>query len=123
MDSGPEEQSDGEQSHDEAPVIKAKDNKKVQNSEKSVNDNRTKDTGVKKGKKSRKKRDDSDDDIEKVLAELELEYSGGKREAPQQNKVEEDEDNKKSKSKTTRFVIFYGRKIILSQIHKSIYLK
>ncbi|XP_012264982.2 eukaryotic translation initiation factor 5B [Athalia rosae] len=30
----------------------------------------------KKGKKGKKKRNDSDDDIEKVLAELELEYSG-----------------------------------------------
>ncbi|XP_072941559.1 eukaryotic translation initiation factor 5B [Epargyreus clarus] len=35
----------------------------------------------KKGKKARRKKDDSDDDLEKVLAELEMEYSGVKKEA------------------------------------------
>ncbi|GLV36103.1 eukaryotic translation initiation factor 5B [Carabus blaptoides fortunei] len=99
VDSGPEDNSDNEQSDDEKPVVtKSKDNKKtVQNSE-SANENRTKDAGGKKGKKGRKKRNDSDEDIEKVLAELELEYSGAK---PKQNEVipeEEISDEKKPKS-------------------------
>ncbi|XP_076236596.1 eukaryotic translation initiation factor 5B isoform X1 [Calliopsis andreniformis] len=55
----------------------------------------------KKGKKARRKRNDSDDDIEKVLAELELEYSGQKTEVkdePVQQKAE-DEDKKKKEKK------------------------
>ncbi|KAG7207950.1 hypothetical protein KM043_009536 [Ampulex compressa] len=51
----------------------------------------------KKGKKARRKRDDSDEDIEKVLAELELEYSGQKKETKDEHEQQniEDEDKKK----------------------------
>lgn len=62
----------------------------------------------KKGKKGRRKRNDSDEDIEQVLAELALEYSGEK--AVKENKIEnkpvsqddeiiEDEDKKKKGKK------------------------
>ncbi|XP_018572707.1 eukaryotic translation initiation factor 5B [Anoplophora glabripennis] len=79
-----------------------KDTKKKSNSE----ENRTKDQGGKKGKKNRRKRDESDEDIEKVLAELEMEYSGVKKEgvpiseitAPAAVQVDE-EKGKKSKNK------------------------
>ncbi|XP_024870899.1 eukaryotic translation initiation factor 5B [Temnothorax curvispinosus] len=61
----------------------------------------------KKGKKGRRKRNDSDEDIEQVLAELALEYSGEKPEATD-NKVEDktepdvqkiDNEDKKKKGK------------------------
>lgn len=52
----------------------------------------------KKGKKGKKKRNDSDEDIEKVLAELEMEYSGQKKEIVETPKIEEDE-KKKAKGK------------------------
>ncbi|XP_029048636.1 eukaryotic translation initiation factor 5B [Osmia bicornis bicornis] len=55
----------------------------------------------KKGKKARRKRNDSDEDIEKVLAELELEYTGQKKEeetvAPVEQKPEDEEKKKKGK--------------------------
>ncbi|XP_059060284.1 eukaryotic translation initiation factor 5B [Achroia grisella] len=57
----------------------------------------------KKGKKSKRKKDDSDDDIEKVLAELEMEYAGVKKEpsvVPDADKpVEATEEKSKSKKK------------------------
>lgn len=55
----------------------------------------------KKGKKARRKRNDSDDDIEKVLAELEMEYSGQKAEVKDEPIVQkvEDEDKKKKGKK------------------------
>lgn len=101
VDSGPEDNSDNEKSDDEKPVVtKSKDNKKTVPNSESANENRTKDAGGKKGKKGRKKRNDSDEDIEKVLAELELEYSGAK---PKENEVIPEEeiisDEKKPKSK------------------------
>lgn len=68
----------------------------------SDNDNRTKETGGKKSKKNRKKRDDSDEDIEKVLAELEMEYSGIKKDEPVDNNKEENveiQEKKESKKK------------------------
>ncbi|XP_063222722.1 eukaryotic translation initiation factor 5B [Bacillus rossius redtenbacheri] len=66
--------------------------------------------GGKKGKKGKKKKqDDDDEDIEKVLAELEMEYSGIKKEeAPVANEVKEvpevvaEEDNKKDKKKAKK---------------------
>ncbi|KAJ8936191.1 hypothetical protein NQ314_012461, partial [Rhamnusium bicolor] len=64
-------------SESESKPIK-KDTKKKANSD----ENRTKEQGGKKGKKSRRKQDDSDEDLEKVLAELEMEYSGIKKEEP-----------------------------------------
>ena len=55
----------------------------------------------KKGKKARRKRNDSDEDIEKVLAELELEYTGQKKEeetvASVEQKPEDEEKKKKGK--------------------------
>lgn len=54
----------------------------------------------KKGKKARRKRNDSDEDIEKVLAELELEYSGNKKEVkdePIEQKPEDEDKKKKGK--------------------------
>ncbi|XP_050589120.1 eukaryotic translation initiation factor 5B isoform X2 [Bombus affinis] len=54
----------------------------------------------KKGKKARRKRNDSDEDIEKVLAELELEYSGQKKEVkdePVEQKPEDEDKKKKGK--------------------------
>lgn len=56
-------------SDDEKPVQKAQ---KKSTAEK-------KEPAGKKGKNKRRKKDDSDDDIEKVLAELEMEYAGVKR--------------------------------------------
>ncbi|XP_031783797.1 eukaryotic translation initiation factor 5B isoform X1 [Nasonia vitripennis] len=55
----------------------------------------------KKGKKAKKKRNDSDEDIDKVLAELEMEYSGKKsvqEQVTNAQKIEQD-DKKKNKSK------------------------
>nr|XP_033338686.1 eukaryotic translation initiation factor 5B [Megalopta genalis] len=58
----------------------------------------------KRGKKARRKRNDSDEDIDKVLAELELEYSGQKKEVPnepveQHSDAEEDKKKKEKKGK------------------------
>ncbi|KAG7305201.1 hypothetical protein JYU34_009238 [Plutella xylostella] len=59
----------------------------------------------KKGKKNKRKKDDSDDDLEKVLAELQMEYAGVKKEptpAPEpeaEKKVEEAPAEKPTKSK------------------------
>ncbi|XP_069683030.1 eukaryotic translation initiation factor 5B [Periplaneta americana] len=59
--------------------------------------------GGKKGKKQRKKQQDDDEDIEKMLAELELEYSGVKKEVvPEEKPVNEEiseESSKKDKKK------------------------
>ncbi|CAK1551654.1 unnamed protein product [Leptosia nina] len=60
----------------------------------------------KKGKKARRKKDDSDEDLEKVLAELEMEYAGVKKESvaePEPIKPqEESEDKPKTKKKTKK---------------------
>ncbi|CAG9135313.1 unnamed protein product [Plutella xylostella] len=59
----------------------------------------------KKGKKNKRKKDDSDDDLEKVLAELQMEYAGVKKEptpAPEpeaEKKEEEAPAEKPAKSK------------------------
>ncbi|KAK9746690.1 Elongation factor Tu GTP binding domain [Popillia japonica] len=80
VDSGPEVESDHNESDSETIVVK-KGNKKTSNKV-SENDNRTKEqTGAKKGKKNRKKKDDSDEDIDEILAELRMEYSGVKNES------------------------------------------
>lgn len=99
-------------SDDEGAVnSKSKKNKKTVRTDSleddDVKSDRTKDAksapGGKKGKK--KKKQDDDEDIEKVLAELELEYAGGKHEdVPQEvpeKKTEDDEekDGKKAKKK------------------------
>ncbi|XP_014485640.1 PREDICTED: eukaryotic translation initiation factor 5B isoform X2 [Dinoponera quadriceps] len=59
----------------------------------------------KKGKKARRKQNDSDDDIEKVLAELALEYSGEKpvkdkaesKPEPSEQKIDDEDKKKKGK--------------------------
>lgn len=51
-----------------------------------------KDAAGKKGKKSRRKKDDSDEDLEKVLAELEMEYSGVKKEVTPATEPEKTEE-------------------------------
>ncbi|KAK1129272.1 hypothetical protein K0M31_020400 [Melipona bicolor] len=60
----------------------------------------------KKGKKARRKRNDSDEeDIEKVLAELELEYSGQKKEVkdvPVEEKIEDEDKKKKGRKDKKR---------------------
>ncbi|KAF5302933.1 hypothetical protein FQA39_LY02113 [Lamprigera yunnana] len=61
----------------------------------------------KKSKKARRKWDDSDDDIEQVLAELEMEYSGVKIEKstiekPQEIKTEDVVEKKKKKEKISQ---------------------
>ncbi|KAG6448068.1 hypothetical protein O3G_MSEX005294 [Manduca sexta] len=58
----------------------------------------------KKGKKAKRKKDDSDEDLEKVLAELEMEYAGVKKEptppAPEDEKPQDVvEEKTKSKKK------------------------
>ncbi|CAG9827952.1 unnamed protein product [Diabrotica balteata] len=71
-----------------------KDSKK-----KSSDERTTKNQGGKKGKKNRK-RDDSDEDIEKVLAELEMEYAGIKKEpepSSEEKPVEKVKEKKKDK--------------------------
>ncbi|KAI4462579.1 translation initiation factor if-2-related [Holotrichia oblita] len=100
VDSGPEVESDHNESDSETIVVK-KGNKKTSNKV-SENDNRTKDqTGAKKGKKNRKKKDDSDEDIDEILAELRMEYSGVKNESsdvkPESTVEEEDGSEKKGK--------------------------
>ncbi|XP_043270985.1 eukaryotic translation initiation factor 5B isoform X2 [Venturia canescens] len=52
----------------------------------------------KKGKKGKKKRNDSEEDIEKVLAELEMEYSGKKVESKAAAPIEPEEEKSEEKS-------------------------
>ncbi|CAB3258159.1 unnamed protein product [Arctia plantaginis] len=56
----------------------------------------------KKGKKSKRKKDDSDDDLEKVLAELEMEYAGVKKEATPAPDPEKSEVAVEEKTKTKK---------------------
>lgn len=73
VDSGPESApSDNNDQSDSEPEVKVV---KKNTMKKGNSDERTKEQG-KKGKKGRRKKDDSDEDIDKVLAELEMEYSG-----------------------------------------------
>ncbi|XP_045488217.1 eukaryotic translation initiation factor 5B isoform X2 [Pieris rapae] len=62
----------------------------------------------KKGKKARRKKDDSDEDLEKVLAELEMEYAGVKKESvaePEPTKPQDQPEEKpKAKKKTKKEV-------------------
>nr|CAI5844109.1 unnamed protein product [Callosobruchus analis] len=95
-DDGPESASEHDDADSETESKPSKVNNKKKNS-----DDRTKDQGGKKGKKGRRKCDDSDEDIEKVLAELEMEYSGVKKEDTPQpvdtSKQEEEKEKKKKK--------------------------
>ncbi|XP_046978266.1 eukaryotic translation initiation factor 5B [Vanessa cardui] len=56
----------------------------------------------KKGKKAKRRKDDSDEDIEKVLAELEMEYSGVKKEAVPAPEVEKPSEVVEEKTKTKK---------------------
>ncbi|VEN46493.1 unnamed protein product [Callosobruchus maculatus] len=96
-DDDPEPASDHDDGDSETESKPSKVNNKKKNS-----DDRTKDQGGKKGKKGRRKHDDSDEDIEKVLAELEMEYSGVKKEdspLPVDTSKQEEEKEKKKKKK------------------------
>ncbi|KAL0883728.1 hypothetical protein ABMA27_015840 [Loxostege sticticalis] len=94
---------DGDDSGPEAPPS-SDDEKPVQKSQKKPTQEKKEPAG-KKGKKSKRKKDDSDDDIEKVLAELEMEYAGVKKEptpAPIEEKeppVVEEKPKSKQKAK------------------------
>ncbi|XP_023013103.2 LOW QUALITY PROTEIN: eukaryotic translation initiation factor 5B [Leptinotarsa decemlineata] len=89
-----EQEQPADEDSDSEPKLVKKDKKK------SSDENRTTKEGGKKGKKNRKRRDESDEDIEKVLAELELEYSGNKKEEePPSIKHEQEADEKEKKSK------------------------
>ncbi|CAG9819490.1 unnamed protein product [Phaedon cochleariae] len=86
-------QSDVESENESKPV--KKDNKKKPNDEKT-----SKDQGGKKGKKNRKKHNESDEDIEKVLAELEMEYAGVKKDSvPEPSNEDKPQEEKEKKSK------------------------
>lgn len=97
-DSGPEDNVNVPESDDDIsdkPVNKKNSNKGADNKAKEQ-------AGGKKGKKSRRKRDESDEDIEKVLAELEMEYSGVKPTPPadeQPSETKPEKEDKKSKKK------------------------
>ncbi|XP_034948549.1 LOW QUALITY PROTEIN: eukaryotic translation initiation factor 5B [Chelonus insularis] len=76
---------------EEKPVSKERSKGKQQNQQKNQ------EPQGKKGKKARKKHD-SDDELEKALAELEIEYSGKKPDVKEEVKHEEEsKDNKKKK--------------------------
>uniref|UniRef100_A0A6M2DTD6 Eukaryotic translation initiation factor 5B n=1 Tax=Xenopsylla cheopis TaxID=163159 RepID=A0A6M2DTD6_XENCH len=87
-ESAPSEDDASEPTTNIAPTNK-KPTKKEVDRQNSFEENKTKAEGGKKSKKSKKKRNDSDEDIEKVLAELELEYSGGKKEVTAEEQIEQ----------------------------------
>ncbi|XP_051166565.1 eukaryotic translation initiation factor 5B [Leptopilina boulardi] len=78
-----EEPYESENESEKKPIVEKSKNSKSQHAQEQ-----------KKGKKAKKKRNDSEEDIEKVLAELEMEYSGQKKESVETVKVEEDEKKK-----------------------------
>ncbi|CAG9791847.1 unnamed protein product [Diatraea saccharalis] len=77
------------------------DEKPVQKSQKKSTLEK-KEPASKKGKKAKRKKDDSDDDIEKVLAELEMEYSGVKKEPTPTADVEKPVEVVEEKPKTKK---------------------
>ncbi|CAF4895553.1 unnamed protein product [Pieris macdunnoughi] len=83
------------------------DEKPAQKSAKKPTQDKKEPAG-KKGKKARRKKDDSDEDLEKVLAELEMEYAGVKKEPaaePEPTKPQEQPEEKpKAKKKTKKEV-------------------
>lgn len=84
----------------EAPPS-SEDEKPVQKSQKKGAQEKKEPAG-KKGKKGRRKRDDSDEDIEKVLAELEMEYSGIKKEVVPPPEVEKPQEVVEEKPKAKK---------------------
>ncbi|XP_050362843.1 eukaryotic translation initiation factor 5B [Nymphalis io] len=83
----------------EAPP--SSDDEKPQKSQKKGTQEKKEPAG-KKGKKAKRKKDDSDEDIEKVLAELEMEYSGVKKDATPAPEVEKPSEVVEEKSKTKK---------------------
>lgn len=75
--------------------------------------------GGKKGKKQRKKQQDDDEDIEKMLAELEMEYSGVKKPVVQEEQPKEEgiieESSKKEKKKKKKLDAEKGEMVEDSQ--------
>ncbi|XP_018336217.1 eukaryotic translation initiation factor 5B isoform X2 [Agrilus planipennis] len=97
-DSEPELPNQNESDSDTKPV--KKNTKKKSN--KTSDESRTieSQSAGKKSKKSRRKREDSDEDIDKVLAELELEYSGVKKEPAGEDDATENQSKNKDKVRT-----------------------
>ncbi|XP_047526468.1 eukaryotic translation initiation factor 5B isoform X1 [Vanessa atalanta] len=83
----------------EAPP--SSDDEKPQKSQKKGAQEKKEPAG-KKGKKAKRKKDDSDEDIEKVLAELEMEYSGVKKEIVPAPEVEKPSEVVEEKAKTKK---------------------
>lgn len=93
---GDDDNDDDDENNEEALQESENESEKKPIIEKSKNSKPQAAQEQKKGKKAKKKRNDSEEDIEKVLAELEMEYSGQKKEAVDVPKPEE-EENKKAK--------------------------
>ncbi|CAH0629022.1 unnamed protein product [Chrysodeixis includens] len=94
---------DGDDSPPEAPPS-SEDERPAQKEQKKPAQEKKEPAG-KKGKKAKRKKDESDDELEKVLAELEMEYAGVKKEptpAPEPAKTEEVADDKPSKEKAKK---------------------
>ncbi|CAH4036472.1 unnamed protein product [Pieris brassicae] len=95
----------GESAPEEQPS--SDDEKPAQKSAKKPTQDKKEPAG-KKGKKARRKKDDSDDDLEKVLAELEMEYAGVKKDPaaePEPTKPQDQPEEKpKAKKKTKKEV-------------------
>lgn len=87
----------------EAPPSSDEEEKPIAKTQVKKGQKEQKEPAGKKSKKARRKKDDSDDDIDKMLAELELEYAGIKKEPDpvpaQPEKSAEPEEKSKSKKK------------------------
>ncbi|XP_039745788.1 eukaryotic translation initiation factor 5B isoform X2 [Pararge aegeria] len=77
------------------------DEKPVQKPQKKAAQEKKEPSG-KKGKKAKRRKDDSDEDIEKVLAELEMEYTGVKKEVTPAPEVEKPADVVEEKPTKTK---------------------
>ncbi|CAH0717327.1 unnamed protein product, partial [Brenthis ino] len=79
------------------------DEKPVQKPQKKAPQEKKEPAG-KKGKKAKRRKDDSDEDLEKVLAELEMEYSGVKKESvpPPEQEHEKPTEVVEEKTKTKK---------------------
>ncbi|XP_052738011.1 eukaryotic translation initiation factor 5B [Bicyclus anynana] len=77
------------------------DEKPIQKPQKKPSQEKKEPAG-KKGKKAKRRKDDSDEDIEKVLAELEMEYSGVKKEVTPAPEPEKSEEVVEEKPKTKK---------------------
>lgn len=91
---------DGDDSPPEAPPSSDDEKPAPKSQKKPVQEK--KEPAGKKGKKGRRNKNDSDDDIEKVLAELEMEYAGIKKEPTPAPEPEKTEEVVEEKSKTKK---------------------